>query len=99
MAAFNAYADIMPHNCTLLVILINTVQGVKKMRLKLVEMRANGSELRPFVRFGRFGGTQYTARKLLDDAVFKTLKLLLVISLDEKSLKIKSTKGRNYRWA
>jgi nicotinate phosphoribosyltransferase len=84
MSSFEAYAEVMPHNCVLLVDTYDTIQGVKNA-IKIGEkLRKNGGELRG-VRLdsGNLAELSIKARELLDAAGFTQTRIIASNSLDE----------------
>lgn len=84
LEAFDAYADIMPHNSILLVDTYNTIEGVKnaiKIGKKLRERNADLLAIR--LDSGDMADLSKKARKLLDEAGFKKTGILASNSLDE----------------
>ncbi len=84
LAAFAAYAEVMPNNCVLLVDTYDTIQGVKNAIEIGKKLRANGHELAG-VRLdsGDMTTLSIKARKLLDDAGFTKTNIIASNSLDE----------------
>jgi nicotinate phosphoribosyltransferase len=84
LSAFAAYADIMPHNCVLLVDTYDTIQGVKNAIEVGKKLRERGAELRA-VRLdsGDLAGLSIKAREILDAAGFTQTKIIASNSLDE----------------
>ena len=84
ISAFNAYAEIMPHNCVLLVDTYDTVQGVKNAIEIAKKLQTQGSELRAIrLDSGDLAKLSITARHLLDEAGFTNTKIIASNSLDE----------------
>lgn len=88
LAAFSAYAKVMPHNCVLLVDTFDTIQGVKNAIEVGKQLRLAGGELTG-VRLdsGDMNALSQAARKLLDEADFKETKIIASNSLDEYVVK------------
>jgi len=84
MAAFSAYASVMPHNCTLLVDTFNTLDGVKHAIEIGNQLRQQGEELLG-VRLdsGDLADLSIKARQLLDNAGFTNTQIVASNSLDE----------------
>ncbi len=85
-AAFDAYANIMPHNCVLLVDTYNTIEGVKKAiktGKKLREQHANADLLGVRLDSGDMATLSAEARTCLDEAGFQETGILASNSLDE----------------
>jgi len=94
--AFQAYASVMPHNCTLLVDTFNTIEGVKNA-IKIGEkLRAEGADLIGIrLDSGDMAKLSIKARELLDAAGFEHTGILASNSLDEyviRDLKNKNAK-------
>lgn len=84
MSAFAAYANVMPHNCVLLVDTYETLQGVKHAIEVGKKLRENGSELLGIrLDSGDMATLSIKARKLLDEAGFAQTKIIASNSLDE----------------
>lgn len=84
MEAFQAYADVMPHNCVLLVDTFNTLEGVKNAIKIGKKLREQGADLLGIrLDSGDMAELSIKARKLLDDAGFKKTDILASNSLDE----------------
>lgn len=84
LEAFTAYADVMPHNCVLLVDTYNTLTGVKNAITVGKKLREEGSDLLAIrLDSGNMAALSIEARKLLDDAGFEKTAILASNSLDE----------------
>jgi nicotinate phosphoribosyltransferase len=84
MTAFSAYAEVMPHNCVLLVDTYDTIQGVKHAIEIGKTLRAKGSELLAIrLDSGDIAFLSLKARELLDFAGFQQTKIIASNSLDE----------------
>jgi len=86
--AFQAYADVMPHHCVLLVDTYNTIEGVKnaiKIGKKLREAGADLLGIR--LDSGDMASLSIKARALLDEAGFHHTDILASNSLDEYVIK------------
>ncbi|EKD54143.1 MAG: hypothetical protein ACD_60C00120G0013 [uncultured bacterium] len=84
MSAFAAYAEVMPHNCVLLVDTYDTVQGIKNAIEIGKKLKAEGAELRAIrLDSGDLAKLSITARHLLDAAGFQHTKIIASNSLDE----------------
>ncbi len=82
--AFAAYADVMPHNCTLLVDTYNTIKGVKNAIETGKKLRASGADLLGIrLDSGDMAELSVKARKLLDEAGFDKTEIIASNSLDE----------------
>jgi nicotinate phosphoribosyltransferase len=83
-AAFEAYANIMPHNCVLLVDTYNTLNGIKNAIQIGHRLRAEGADLLGIrLDSGDMGTLSLKARELLDAAGFNDTVILASNSLDE----------------
>lgn len=82
--AFNAYADVMPHNCVLLVDTYGTIEGVKNAIRVGKKLRAEGAGLLAIrLDSGDMADLSVKARALLDEAGFEQTGILASNSLDE----------------
>lgn len=83
-SAFQAYANVLPHNCVLLVDTYDTIDGIKNAIEVGKQLRANGANLLG-VRLdsGDLADLSIKARKLLDAAGFHDTAILASNSLDE----------------
>src|SRR5262245_39386033 len=84
LAAFRAYADALPGNCTFLVDTYDTIDGVRHAIEVGHELRARGHELAG-VRLdsGDLAELSITVRKMLDDGGFPDAKIVASNDLDE----------------
>ena len=84
LAAFRAYADALPGNCTLLVDTYDTLEGVRHAIVVGHELRARGHRLAG-VRLdsGDLAHLSIEARRLLDEAGFPDAKVVASNDLDE----------------
>jgi nicotinate phosphoribosyltransferase len=83
-AAFAAYADIMPHNCVLLVDTYHTIDGVKNAIEVGKKLRQQGADLLGIrLDSGDMAALSIEARRLLDEAGFKNTSILASNCLDE----------------
>lgn len=84
LAAFRAYADAMPGNCTLLVDTYDSLDGVRHAITVGHELRAHGHELAG-VRLdsGDLAHLSIEARRMLDEAGFPGAKIVASNDLDE----------------
>ena len=84
LAAFRAYADALPGNCTLLVDTYDSIDGVRHAITVGHELRARGHELAG-VRLdsGDLAHLSIEARRMLDDAGFPNAKIVASNDLDE----------------
>lgn len=82
--AFQAYINVMPHNCVLLVDTYNTIQGVKNAIEMGNKLRAEGADLLAIrLDSGNMADLSIKARKLLDEAGFENTGILASNALDE----------------
>lgn len=82
--AFAAYAEVMPHNCILLVDTYNTMEGVKNAIEVGTKLRAEGAELLAIrLDSGDMADLSIKARKMLDVSGFPATKILASNTLDE----------------
>lgn len=84
LAAFRAYAEALPGNCTLLVDTYDTLDGVRHAIEVGREMRARGHELAG-VRLdsGDLAHLSIAARRMLDEAGFPAARVVASNDLDE----------------
>jgi nicotinate phosphoribosyltransferase len=83
-AAFEAYAEAMPQNCTLLVDTYNTLEGVKKAIAVGQKLRLSGADLMGIrLDSGDLAYLSIEARKLLDEAGFEKTAIVASSDLDE----------------
>jgi nicotinate phosphoribosyltransferase len=83
-SAFAAYADVMPHNCVLLVDTYDTIQGIKNAIEVGHTLRAKGAELLGIrLDSGDMAALSKQARQMLDAAGFTQTKIIASNSLDE----------------
>jgi len=84
LAAFRAYADALPGNCTLLVDTYDSIAGVRHAITVGHELRARGYELAG-VRLdsGDLAHLSIEARRMLDEAGFPGAKIVASNDLDE----------------
>ncbi len=88
LSAFAAYAEVMPHNCILLVDTYNTIQGVRYAIEIGKKLREKGGELRGIrLDSGDLAELSVVARRLLDEAGFRQTKIIASNSLDEHAIK------------
>lgn len=84
MSAFQAYAEVMPHNCVLLVDTYNTIQGVKNAIAVGHKLRESGGDLQGIrLDSGDMADLSIKARQLLDEAGFTQTQIIASNSLDE----------------
>jgi nicotinate phosphoribosyltransferase len=94
LEAFEAYANVMPNNCILLVDTFDTIKGVKKAIKVAEKLRKNGhSFLGIRLDSGDLLSLSIQARKLLDEAGFETAKIVASDSLDEHKIRALKAKG------
>jgi len=87
LEAFQAYADIMPHHCNLLVDTYNSLEGVKNAILVGNKLREVGEDLLGIrLDSGDMANLSIKARKLLDDAGFTKTVIMASNSLDEYAI-------------
>lgn len=100
LQAFTAYAEIMPHNCVLLVDTYGTVEGVKNAITIGKKLRNEGADLLAIrLDSGDMADLSVKARKLLDDAGFEKTGILASNSLDEYVIKdLKAKKAAISSW-
>ncbi len=84
MSAFNAYAEVMPHNCVLLVDTYDTITGVKHAIEIGKKLRERGAALLG-VRLdsGDLAALSIKAREMLDAAGFQQTQIIASNNLDE----------------
>jgi nicotinate phosphoribosyltransferase len=84
LAAFRAYADALPGNCTLLVDTYDTLEGVRHAITVGHELRARGGELAGIrLDSGDLAYLSIEARRMLDAAGFPAAKIVASNDLDE----------------
>jgi nicotinate phosphoribosyltransferase len=84
LAAFRAYAEALPGNCTFLVDTYDTLDGVRNAIIVGKELRAKGHELAGIrLDSGDLAFLSSEARKLLDDAGFPKARIVASNDLDE----------------
>lgn len=84
LEAFEAYAEVLPHHCVLLVDTYNTVEGVKNAIKIGKKLRENGADLLGIrLDSGDMATLSIKARELLDAAGFTKTDILASNSLDE----------------
>jgi len=84
LEAFDAYADVMPHNCILLVDTYDTLQGVRHAIEVGRRLRARGGDLAGIrLDSGDLAWLSIEARKLLDAAGFTRTVIVASNDLDE----------------
>ncbi len=82
--AFAAYAEAMPHNCTLLVDTYDTVEGVKNAIEVGRQLRKDGHDLAGIrLDSGDLAALSIAARQLLDEAGFTETAIVASNDLDE----------------
>ena len=87
LAAFRAYADAMPGNCTFLVDTYDTLHGVANAITVGRELRANGYELGGIrLDSGDLAFLSAEARRMLDAAGFPDAKVVASNDLDEQTI-------------
>src|SRR5579872_2098236 len=87
LSAFSAYAEVMPHNCVLLVDTYDTIAGVRHAIEIGKRLRERGAELLG-VRLdsGDMAALSIQARQLLDEAGFQQTQIIASNSLDEYAI-------------
>ena len=94
ISAFKAYAEVMPHNCVLLVDTYDTINGIKNAIEVGKELRANGAELKGIrLDSGDLVSLSIKARAMLDEAGFTQTKIIASNSLDEYVITEMKQKG------
>ncbi|MDR3478057.1 MAG: nicotinate phosphoribosyltransferase [Gammaproteobacteria bacterium] len=84
ISAFTAYAEVMPHNCVLLVDTYDTVKGVAHAIEVGRKLRAAGGELLGIrLDSGDLAKLSIIAREMLDAAGFQQTQIVASNSLDE----------------
>jgi nicotinate phosphoribosyltransferase len=84
LSAFSAYAEVMPHNCVLLVDTFDTIQGVKNAIEIGKKLRMQGADLLGIrLDSGDMAELSIKARTLLDEAGFQNTQILASNSLNE----------------
>jgi nicotinate phosphoribosyltransferase len=84
LAAFRAYAETLPGNCTFLVDTYDTLDGVKNAIAVGTELRAKGHELAGIrLDSGDLAYLSIQARRMLDDAGFSNARIVASNDLDE----------------
>ena len=84
LAAFRAYADALPGNCTLLVDTYDSLEGVRHAITVGHELRAHGHELAGIrLDSGDLAHLSIEARRMLDAAGFPAAKIVASNDLDE----------------
>lgn len=92
--AFEAYANVMPENCFLLVDTYDTLQGVKNAIEVGKELRKiNADLLGVRLDSGDLAELSFKTRALLDEAGFQETKIIASNSLDEYAIKKLKDKG------
>ncbi|TMQ14808.1 MAG: nicotinate phosphoribosyltransferase [Deltaproteobacteria bacterium] len=84
LAAFRAYAEAMPGNCTLLVDTYDSIDGVRHAIAVGRELRARGHDLAGIrLDSGDLAHLSIEARRMLDEAGFPDAKIVASNDLDE----------------
>ena len=84
LTAFRAWAECMPHNSTLLVDTYNVEQGVRNAITVAREMRERGQRLNGIrIDSGDLAWLSRKARKMLDEAGFEDVSIVISNDLDE----------------
>ncbi|NVB78971.1 MAG: nicotinate phosphoribosyltransferase [Kofleriaceae bacterium] len=85
LAAFRAYAEALPGNCTFLVDTYDTLEGVRNAIIVAKELRAKGHELSGIrLDSGDLAYLSTEARRMLNEAGFPDAKIVASNDLDEK---------------
>lgn len=94
IAAFEAYSEVMPYNCVLLVDTYDSIQGVKNAIAIGKKLQEKGAQLRG-VRLdsGDLAELSIKARELLDAAGFTETRIIASNSLDEYVIKELKNRG------
>lgn len=100
MQAFDAYQQVMPHNCVLLVDTYDTIQGVANAIEIGKKLRANGGELAGIrLDSGDLAKLSIVARDMLDAAGFQKTQIVASNSLDEYVIQsLKEQKAKVTIW-
>lgn len=94
LTAFNKYAEVMPHNCVLLVDTYDTIKGVKHAISVGEKLRAEGADLLAIrLDSGNMAELSIKARKMLDEAGFNQTQIIASNSLDEYVISDLKKKG------
>jgi nicotinate phosphoribosyltransferase len=94
MAAFTAYAEVMPHNCVLLVDTYDTIQGIQHAIKVGQALKARGAALQGIrLDSGDMASLSQTARNMLDEAGFLQTEIIASNSLDEYVIAQMKQKG------
>ena len=84
MSAFTAYAEVMPHNCVLLVDTYDTLAGVRNAIEIGKQLRTRGADLLGIrLDSGDLAGLSIKARQMLDKAGFKNTQIIASNNLNE----------------
>ena len=87
LAAFRAYAEAFPHNCTLLVDTYDTLSGVANAIIVAHEMEQRGERLAAIrIDSGDLAWLSKRARLLLDEANLPYVKIIASNDLDEHTI-------------
>ena len=93
-SAFAAYAEVMPHNCVLLVDTYDSIQGVKNAIEVGKQLREKGAELQGIrLDSGDIAALSIVARQLLDEAGFTHTAIIASNNLDEYVMAEMKSKG------
>lgn len=92
--AFEAYATAMPNNCVFLVDTYNSIEGVRRAVKVGRRLRESGHELGGIrLDSGDLAYLSIEARKILDEAGFKTAVIVASNDLDEKIIESLKDQG------
>ena len=87
LSAFRAWAQVMPHNCTLLVDTYNVEQGVRNAITVAHEMRERGQHFNGIrIDSGDLAWLSKKARRMLDEAGLEDASIVLSNDLDEYTI-------------
>lgn len=94
LAAFEAYAEVLPHNSTLLVDTYDTLEGTKKAIQVAYQLRAKGHRLLGIrLDSGDLAALAKGARQLLDEAGLEDVAIVASNDLDEARIKALKAQG------
>ncbi|MDA0811845.1 MAG: nicotinate phosphoribosyltransferase [Verrucomicrobia bacterium] len=88
LAAFRAYADAIPNNCTFLVDTYDTIEGVRNAIIVGNEMKKNGNRLAGIrLDSGNLADLSIQVRELLDEAGFTDTEIVASNDLDAETIR------------
>lgn len=97
LTAFRAYAQSMPDNCVLLVDTYDVLQGVRNAIVVAQELRESGHALQAIrIDSGDLAWLSKRARKMLDDAGFPEVGIVLSNDLNELTIMSLNEQGAQY---